>query len=616
MSILEEIKNDPEALKTLDISRLNQLCAEIRSFLVDNVSKSGGHLASNLGVVELTVALHRVLDVERDRLVFDVGHQSYVHKMLSGRLDKFTTLRSFGGISGFPKPSESESDAFIAGHASNSISVTLGMARARTLSKENYRVACVTGDGALTGGLSYEAMNDAGQSGEPMVVILNDNGMSITKNVGSVAKSLAHQRTKPAYYKFKKGYHKLMNRLPGGKHVYSFTHSIKTIIKNALLHCSIFEELGFRYIGPVDGHDMEKLIYFLRYAVEANEPVLVHVVTRKGKGYILAEREPDEYHGVGSFDPEIGLVCNGGNSFSSVFGKTMLDLASKNNKVCAITAAMTSGTGLTAFAERYPERFFDVGIAEGHAVSMAAGMAKQSMLPVFAVYSTFLQRSYDMLIHDVAISKLHVVLAVDRAGIVGEDGETHQGIFDTGFLTQIPYMSVYCPSSYNELRDMLKAALDMEGPVAVRYPRGKEGKYREGGASASAVLRSGNDITLVGYGILINEVILAAELLEKAGISAEVIKLGRIAPPPLDDIAASVSKTHRLTVIEDTVSSGSVGEKLVSHLLEAGAPMEKILLKNVGDNFVTHGSVPVLLKHLRLDGESIAEDINNKMFGA
>lgn len=614
MSILDKIKNNPRELKELDISQLNQLCAEIRVFLIEHVSKSGGHLASNLGVVELTVALHRVLDVEKDRLVFDVGHQCYVHKLLTGRMDKFPTLRSFGGISGFPKPCESDCDAFIAGHASNSISVTLGMARARTLTKENYKVVCITGDGALTGGLAYEAMNDAGQSGEPMVVVLNDNGMSIAKNVGSVAGMLSHQRTKPAYYKFKKGYHKLMNKLPGGKHIYNFTHGIKTVIKNAILHCSMFEELGFRYVGPVDGHDMEKLIYFLNYAVEANEPVLVHVVTKKGKGYSPAEKEPDEYHGVGAFNPQIGLVCNGNNSFSNVFGKELLKLAEDNEKICAITAAMTTGTGLSAFAGKYPDRFFDVGIAEGHAVTMAAGMAKQNMLPVFAVYSSFLQRSYDMLIHDVAISKLHVVLAVDRAGIVGEDGETHHGVFDVGYLSQIPHMTVFSPSSYNELRDMLRAALNMEGPVAIRYPRGKEGTYREGGADASVVLRKGGDITLVGYGVLINEIILAASILEKADISAEIVKLGRISPLQPDDILASVSKTGRLAVVEDAVSGGSVGEKIAAMLLEAGIPVGRIMLKNLGASFITHGSVPDLLKHLRLDGESIAADIMNGMF--
>ena len=615
MSILDIIKNNPQKLKELEYSQLNQLCGEIRSFLIEKVSKSGGHLASNLGVVELTVALHRVLNVEKDRLIFDVGHQSYVHKLLTGRMDKFSTLRSFGGISGFPKPCESNCDAFIAGHASNSISVTLGMARARTLSKEDYRGVCITGDGALTGGLSYEAMNDAGQSGEPMVVILNDNGMSITRNVGSVAGMLSHQRTKPAYYKFKKGYHKLMEKLPGGKHIYNLTHSVKTIIKNALLHCSIFEELGFRYVGPVDGHDMEKLIYFLNYAVEANEPVLVHVVTKKGKGYTPAEKEPDEYHGVGAFDPEIGLICNGNNSFSQVFGKELQKLAGENKKICAITAAMASGTGLSEFAREYPNRFFDVGIAEGHAVTMAAGMAKQNMIPVFAVYSTFLQRSYDMLIHDVAISKLHVVLAVDRAGIVGEDGETHHGVFDVGYLSQIPHMTVYSPSSYNELRDMLKAALELGGPVAIRYPRGKEGSYRKGGADASLVLKEGSDITLVGYGILINEIIQAASILEKAGINPEIVKLGQIAPLQPDDILASVSKTGRLVVVEDTVSAGSVGEKIAALLLEANIPVRNIMLKNLGASFVTHGSIPDLLKHLRLDGESVAADIMNEMFG-
>ncbi len=614
MSILEQINNSAD-LKNLTLPELKQLCAEIRSFLIENVSKSGGHLASNLGVVELTVALHRILDVETDRLIFDVGHQCYVHKMLTGRLGGFSSLRSFGGISGFPKPSESSSDAFIAGHASNSISVALGMARARTLSKQNYKIACLIGDGALTGGLAYEAMNDAGQSGEPLVVILNDNGMSITKNVGSVAKSLANQRVKPAYYTFKKGYRKLMSKIPGGRYVYKFTHNLKTGIKNALLHCSIFEELGFRYVGPVDGHDIEKLMYFLKHALNATEPVIVHVVTKKGKGYILAEKEPDEYHGVGAFNPEIGLRCDHKDTFSTVFGKAVVKLAEEDTRICAITAAMASSTGLGAFARRFPGRFFDVGIAEGHAVSMAAGMAKQGMVPIFAVYSSFLQRSYDMLVHDIAISGLHAIFAVDRAGLVGEDGETHHGTFDIGFLSQIPNITVLCPASFNELRDMLKYAVDLSGPAAVRYPRGCQGAYREGGVNASRVLREGTDVTIVSYGILINEALDSAELLQANGISAEVIKLGIVSPLDMTDIIASVQKTGRLAVIEDTVCAGSIGEKISSELLLAVVPVKNTMLRNLGSSFVTHGSVEALKKHLRLDKDSIAEDIAETMFG-
>ncbi len=614
MSILEQINNSAD-LKNLTLMELRQLCEEVRSFLIENVSKSGGHLASNLGVVELTVALHRVLDIETDRLIFDVGHQCYVHKMLTGRLGGFSSLRSFGGMSGFPKPSESLCDAFIAGHASNSISVALGMARARTLSKQNHKIACLIGDGALTGGLAYEAMNDAGQSGEPLVIILNDNGMSITKNVGSVAKSLANQRVKPAYYSFKKGYRKLMNKIPGGRYFYKFTHNLKTGIKNALLHCSIFEELGFRYVGPVDGHDIEKLVYFIKYAVKTQEPVIVHVVTKKGKGYVPAEKEPDEYHGVGKFDPEIGLLCDHKDTFSTVFGKTILKLAEKDARICAITAAMTASTGLEAFARRFPDRFFDVGIAEGHAAAMAAGMANQGIIPVFAVYSSFLQRAYDMLAHDVAISDLHVVFAVDRAGLVGEDGETHHGTLDIGFLTQIPNMTVLCPASYNELRDMLSYAISINGPTAIRYPRGCQGAYRDGGVTAAKVLLEGTDVTIISYGILINEALDAAELLRHKGISAEIIKLGIVSPLDTADIKVSVKKTGRLVVLEDAVCAGSIGEKITSELLLAGIPVKNTLLKNLGASFVTHGSIKALMKHLRLDKDGIAEDIAKIMFG-
>ena len=450
-----------------------ELCRLLRARLIDTVSRTGGHLASSLGAVELIVAIHRVFDTGRDRLVFDVGHQCYAHKILTGRNQAMETLRTFGGIAGFPKPVESESDAFVAGHASNSVSVAIGMARARTLQHADYHVLALIGDGALSGGLAYEGLSDAGDSGEPLIVILNDNGMSITKSVGGVAEHLARQRLKPQYLRFKKGYRKVMSVLPLGGHIYHATHKIKTAIKDSLLPCSLFEDMGFTYLGPVDGHDVKYLTQLLSYAKELNGPVLLHVRTVKGKGYTPAERNPDQFHGVGRFCVETGeLVHGSGESFSAVFGETLCSLAEQDGKLCAITAAMQGGTGLNRFARQFPARFFDVGIAEGHAVAMAAGMAKQGMRPVFAVYSSFLQRSYDMLLHDVALQQLHVVLAVDRAGLVGEDGETHHGVFDPAFLDTIPGMTVLCPSSFQELREMLRYAIyDVEGPVAVRYSR-------------------------------------------------------------------------------------------------------------------------------------------------
>ena len=412
------------------------------------------------------MALHKVYDTERDRVLFDVGHQSYVHKLLTGRMDRFSTLRTYGGLAGFPKPSESVHDAFIAGHASESVSVALGMARARTLGGEDYSVVAVLGDGALTGGLAYEGLNDAGASGEPLVVVLNDNGMSITSNVGAIARHLKLLRLKPGYFGLKKAYRQLTRSIPGGKALYAFTHSLKTRMRRRLIGVTIFEEMGFSYLGPVDGHDVQKLTFLLGEAKAMGGPVLLHVITKKGKGYIPAEVKPSDYHGVGRFNPVTGLSAGGsGRSFSETFGETLCRLAMEDSRICAVTAAMEQGTGLSTFAASFRNRYYDVGIAEGHAVSMAAGLAKQGMKPVFAVYSTFLQRSYDMLQQDLGLLGLHVVLAVDRAGLVGEDGETHHGVFDVGYLRQIPGMEVFCPASQAELARMLRMAVeDCTGP--------------------------------------------------------------------------------------------------------------------------------------------------------
>lgn len=584
------------------------LCARLRASLVDSISRTGGHLASNLGAVELTVALHRVFDFSEDRLVFDVGHQCYTHKILTGRAGLMDTLRTFGGVAGFPKPSESVCDAFIAGHASTSVSVAVGMARSRTLLGEDYNVVALLGDGALSGGLSYEGLSDAGDSGERMIVILNDNGMSITKSVGGVAEHLARQRLRPQYLQFKKGYRRAMGILPGGKAVYRITHKIKKAVKDTLLPCSLFEDMGFTYLGPVDGHDVRGLTQLLRYSKDIETPVLLHVRTVKGKGYTPAEENPDLFHGVGRFCVRSGEpLQKGGPTFSCTFGAALCQLAEENRRLCAVTAAMVSGTGLEEFSRRFPERFFDVGIAEGHAVTMSAGMAKQGMVPVFAVYSTFLQRAYDMLIHDVAIQKLHVVLAVDRAGPVGEDGETHHGVFDAAFLDTVPGMTVLCPSSYAELRSMLRrAVLDCRGPVALRYPRGEEGAYQaDSGGAGSVLLRAGSDITLVGYGILINQLLAAAEALAERGVSAEVVKLNSITPLELPLILASVKKTGRLLVAEDVASPGSVGQRLCSALLQNSVVPRGLSLCNLGDGLVTHGTVRELYRLCGLDDKSL-----------
>ncbi len=610
MNTLLDMINKANDIKKLDETQMPELCADIRSFILDSVSKTGGHLASNLGVVELTVALHRVFDPTSDRILFDVGHQSYVHKLLTGRKEGFNTLRKFGGMSGFPKPSESDCDPFIAGHASDAISLALGMARARTIKKEDYSVISVIGDGALTGGLAYEGLNSAGQSGEPMIVILNDNGMSITRNVGGISKTLARQRTKPGYYQFKRVYRRALKKLPGGDKIYAFSHRIKTAVKKALINCSFFEEMGFHYLGPVDGHDVSRLVDMLEHAKSLNEPVLMHVVTQKGRGYTPAEQNPDAYHGVVPFDLKNGLVKSYKTSFSSVFGDELTKLGETDSRICAITAAMKSGTGLSGFAEKFPDRFFDEGIAEGHAVSVAAAMAKQGVIPIFAVYSTFLQRSYDMLLHDVAILGQHVIFAIDRAGIVGADGETHQGIFDVSYLRNIPGMTVFSPASFAELRDMLNAAVNLSGPVALRYPRGAEGNYTAGGCEASRIIRAGKDVTLLCYGTMVNQVAAAAEKLAEKGIDAEIVKLGTIKPIEYKDIYDSVGKTKKLAIIEECVQAGAVGEAVTAAISANGIEAKTILI-NLGDRFVPHGSVNELLAKYGLDADSICD----KVFG-
>ena len=512
MSLLDNI-HSPADVKALPEEALDQLCRDIREELIGAVSKYGGHLASNLGAVELTVALHRVYDTGRDRLVFDVGHQCYTHKLLTGRQD-FTDFRDLGGMAGFPRPDESVHDAFVAGHASDSVSVALGMARARTALGADYDVVALIGDGALNGGMAFEGLSDAGHSGEPLVVVLNDNGMSINESVGGLAEMLARMRTRVEYIRFKKWYRRaIMPRVPRLNRLLT---GAKRWLKERLIPDNIFGDFGFEYIGPIDGHDIAKVEKALRWAKEYRAPVLVHVITQKGRGYPPAETAPEAYHGVGAFDVASGVLRYTGEDFSSVFGRTLTELAGEDEHVVAITAAMMEGTGLIGFQEAYPDRFFDVGIAEEHACAMAAGMAAQGLKPVFAVYSTFLQRSYDMLIHDVALMGLHVVFAVDRAGIVGRDGVTHQGSFDVAYLSSVPGMKIYAPSSFDELRSMLrKAVLEDTGPVAVRYPRGGEGGYRGDSSDkpAETVYFHGNDVTIVSYGSEFNEAMMAARML-------------------------------------------------------------------------------------------------------
>ena len=612
MNLLNMIRDHNDLVGLDDAQRL-QLCSEIREFLVENVSKTGGHLASNLGVVELTVALETVFDTANDRLVFDVGHQSYVHKLLTGRQADFASLRQLGGMAGFPKPSESQTDAFVAGHASSSVSIALGMARARTLCGQNYNVIALIGDGATSGGMAFEGLNDAAVSKEPMIVILNDNAMSIDRNVGGMALHLANLRTKERYLGMKRKYKTMLSKLPGGDRIFRFTRNIKDSLRRMLIPSTIFENMGFVYLGPVDGHDVSKLIGLLRIARDMKRPVLLHVLTHKGQGYGPAEVNPRAYHGVGSFDPKTGLSSQSEpTTFSKAFGDTMLELAAEDKRVCAITAAMPSGTGLQRFKEQFPRRTFDVGIAEEHAVSMAGGLAKQGMVPVVAVYSTFLQRAYDMILQDVAMLGLHVVFAVDRAGLVGEDGETHHGVFDVGFLRQVPGMTLLCPASVAELREMMRWAVhSCDGPVAVRYPRGGDRGYSEADWSPEHPVvthREGTDVAILTYGPLINNVLSASDLLIKHKIHAGVVRIARADPLPLEELEKVLSAYRHVLIVEETCE-GAGAHEAIAWELQKRLPQCTFTHLDLGRRFATHGSIDALYRYYGLDAESIAAHV-------
>lgn len=616
MNVLENIHGHEDLLRLNEEER-QLLCQQIREFLIDRVSKTGGHLASNLGMVELSVALETVYDTSKDRLVFDVGHQSYVHKMLTGRQQEFDRLRQFGGMAGFPKPSESESDSFVAGHASSSVSIALGMARARTLLGQDHDIVAVIGDGAATGGMAYEGLNDAAESREPMVIILNDNEMSIDKNVGGMARHLSRLRTKDTYLGMKQRYRIIMSKTKLTAAIYRTTRAVKDWFKRMLVPITLFENMGLTYIGPVDGNDLPNLIHLLRLAREMKRPVLVHVLTKKGKGYSFAENNPSKFHGIGKFDPLTGeTLSKGAVSFSDSFGKTMVDLAEDDKRICAITAAMPGGTGLLEFKKTYPKRTFDVGIAEEHAVSMAGGLAKQGMVPVVALYSTFLQRSYDMILQDIAMLNLHVVLAVDRAGLVGEDGETHHGIYDIGFLRHAPGMTILCPASTAEQQQMLRWAVKkQDGPVAVRYPRGGDRNFTGSNwtdrtdiktAGALACHRMGNDVTLITYGTMLDNVMQAAQRLSEQGIEATVLRLLTVQPLPVYQILTMMSQTPHAVIIEEAASGCGIREALAWELqhLNSAIRVDGI---DLGHRFVTHGDLKSLYHHYGLDDKSIAD---------
>lgn len=610
MDLLQKI-NCHEDLLTLSDEEKIQLCHEIRQFLISSVSQTGGHLAGNLGAVELSVAIETVFDTRRDRLVFDVGHQSYVHKILTGRREDFAHLRQYGGISGFPKPSESDTDAFVAGHASSSVSIALGMARARTMLGENYDVVALIGDGAVTGGMAYEGMNNAAVSREPMVIILNDNEMSIGKNVGGMSRHLSRLRSSENYLEAKRAYRRFMKKIPGGKVVYDWSSRVKNRIKRFLLPSTIFENMGFTYLGPADGHDLPGLISLLTAAKELREPVLVHVVTKKGYGYPFAEEDPAKFHGIGKFNPDTGKKLGPKTrTFSDSFGDAVVDLAHNDRRVCAITAAMPGGTGLLKLMRQNGERLLDVGIAEEHAISMAGGLAKQGMIPIVALYSTFLQRGYDQIMQDICMLRLHVILAVDRAGLVGDDGPTHHGVFDVGFLRQMPGMLLLNPVSFAEQQDMLRWAVsEYDGPVAIRYPRGSEGSYTasdwKGLETGIVTHRQGKDVTFVTYGVMLDNVLEAAKLLSQRGIEATVLRLVNLTDLHEGQILELAPKNRPVIVVEEAATGSGIHEALAYGLMQL-CPGCRVSCRDLGKDFITHGNVKKLYETCGLDATSLA----------
>ena len=603
--------NSPKDVKSLSFSQLEELSGEIRHKLIETVSKNGGHLAPNLGTVELTIALHKVFDSPEDQLVFDVGHQCYTHKLLTGRYESFDTLRTKDGISGFCRPGESEHDIFYSGHSGTSVSAGLGLALAKELQKDDRHVISVIGDGSFTGGMVYEALNNGGRTNAKHIIILNDNKMSISENVGAFAKYLAVIRSKPGYYSFKARTEKVLNHIPMGKSVARKLYDIKTDIKNKVYaQSTFFEDLGYRYMGPVDGHNIEHLCDALESAKNVNVPVVLHVLTVKGRGYEHAEKNPSNFHGISKFDVETGEPISSAVSFSDEFGECLCEKAENDESICAITAAMGIGTGLKRFSQKYPERFFDVGIAEEHAVTFASGLAKNSLKPVYAVYSTFFQRCYDQLIHDISLQKLKVVFAVDRAGFVGEDGETHHGIFDVSFLGTIPDLKIYSPCCYRSLKaDINNVLYADEYSAVVRYPRGAPNpnveKLRYDCIEYSTYGNTESETVIVTYGRITSDAIEAVDMLQKEGKSIMLLSLNQI-KPIADSVFDILCTKKRIFFFEEGIKNGGIGERLGSELLERGY-CGKYKIRAIENKFVEQASVRELLSAYGLDSQSMIE---------
>lgn len=596
--MLEKI-NSPKDLKQLNIQEKNQLSQEIREYILEVISENGGHLASNLGVVELTIALHSIFNVPKDKIVWDVGHQTYVHKIITGRREQFKTIRQKGGLSGFPKVDESECDCFNTGHSSTSISAALGMARARDLKNEDNSVLAIIGDGALTGGMALEALNDAGFSNTKITVILNDNEMSISKNIGGLNRFLSRLRTKKLYKKSNNSIKRILYKVPiVGSTTIKITQRLKRSIKQLIIPKMFFEDIGFTYLGPVNGHNIEQLESIMNLSRQIDGPVLIHILTKKGKGYKFAEENPDKFHATSPFDIKTGKPKKQKTlDYSKIFGDKLVELARKNEKIVAITASMKDGTGLTKFQQEFPTRFFDIGIAEQHCVTMAAGMASQGMIPVVPIYSSFYQRAYDQIIHDVAMQNLPVVMCVDRAGIVGADGETHQGLLDMAFLRIVPNLTIMSPKDFKELEDMLEFAIDLRRPVVLRYPRGGEEqnikflthqRIEEGKAE---IIKEGKDISILAIG---NKVAVAMQLAEKLkleSLDAEIINVRFIKPLDRDVIKQSIEKTKNIVTIEDGTIINGLATSIKELIVEEDLQNVKVKTIAYPDEFIKYGYV-------------------------
>lgn len=607
----------PDDLKNLHVKELKILSGEIRDFMIHNVAKTGGHLASNLGVVEMTLALHSVFESPLDKIIWDVGHQSYVHKIICGRKDQFHTIRTFGGLSGFPKRNESVHDIFETGHSSTSISAALGIARARDLNKENYSVIAVIGDGALSGGMAFEALNDAGHAGNKIIVVLNDNEMSISRNVGAMSSYLSKIRTNIQYTKAKKEIEHLLNQIPSiGKGLTHIIEKIKNSLKYLLVPGIFFEEIGFTYLGPIDGHNIPQLLSVFRQAQKLTAPVFIHIVTKKGKGYCYAEQDPVKYHGIAPFDVETGELIQQKNlSYSYIFGEQLSKMAEQDKRIVAITAAMPEGTGLLGFKAKFPDRFFDVGIAEQHGVTMAAGLASAGMRPFFAVYSTFLQRAYDQILHDVCLQNLPVVLAIDRSGIVGEDGETHQGIFDISYLKHMPNMTIMSPKDTHELKKMLAFSVSISGPVAIRYPKGTAvipyGDTLEIQYGKWEILRESIDGVIFAVGRMVETALQTVDILFDHELRIGVVNCRFIKPMDGEMIENFMKQRIPIFSMEENVLSGGFGSGVLEYMntYKEQYCTSSLYTFGIPDTFIPHGSIHELLHKFRLTPEGLSEQI-------